>query len=135
MRGFIRWSLAALAAFAISLAAAEPTFARGGGGMGGGGGPGGGGKGGSKGGGAGGPKAGAGGVKKGTSNKAKSAGDYLDQQQREDAEAQLAAFLAEARYTSLVNTATDDRGAALRAARDKASTDRRDTTESGAHPL
>lgn len=119
MRILFRAFLAALVAVAVAGVAVEPAFARGGGG----GGKGGGGKG--KRGGRGGKDALGG----------RSPTDYLDHTQREEADAAREDFLFATRYASLVRAAQDDRAAALRAARDRASAERRDVFESGAHPL
>ncbi|MCE9637430.1 MAG: hypothetical protein K8T90_17130 [Planctomycetes bacterium] len=143
MRDLIKATVAMLVAGAAVLLAADASFARGGGGGGGRGGGGGGrGGGGVRGGGGAGPRGGGMGPGKGK-GKTKAAGgmggkkasDYVEQLQREDAEAGLSDFLFEARYGSLVRSGEDDRGAALDAEREKASTDRRDASESGAHPL
>jgi hypothetical protein len=117
MRTLLRTLLAAALTVAVLGVLADPVLARGGGG----GGKGGGGK---RGGGRG--KDALGG---------RSPTDYLDQSQREGADAARADLLFATRYGSLVRAASDDRAAALRAARDRASAQRRDAAESGAHPL
>lgn len=138
MRGLIKTTVAALFALGAIAMSADTSFARGG--PGGGRGGGGRGGGGPRGGGMGGPGMGKGGKGgKGTAKsggmRGKNASDYIEQLQREDAEANVGDFLFEARYGSLTRAGEDDRGASLDAEREKASTDRRDASESGAHPL
>jgi hypothetical protein len=61
--------------------------------------------------------------------------DYLEECQREEAEANLLDFLFEGRYRVGQDASDDDRDAGLAAARQKASKDRRDATEDASHPL
>lgn len=144
MRTVIKTAFAmAVAAFSavvlMPLGASDPAFARGGGGgRGGGGAKGGGGGRGATGGGGRGTGPGKGSGKKNAKTGLNGSGsplDYLEQLQREDADAARPDFVATERFESSRQEASYDRSDALAAEREKASRDRRGASESGSHPL
>jgi hypothetical protein len=123
-------AVAAFATLALpGVSTSSTAYARGGGGGGGRGGPSGGT-----------PKAGKG-KKAGNQNGNKTGlgtqtpTDYLEELMRDESDANRGEFLFGARDAALVRSGEDDRNAAQRAQRNKASEDRRDAAESGAHPL